>query len=225
MKIVLLSSAILAATLPGCEIGFKDLQIIRLRSLRGSGTSASEQRTVPAFHTIEFRGAGDVEIAVGGKHELSITTDDNLLTNVETEVKGDVLVIDTRENYKSKLGLKVKVALPELKRVGVSGSSDVNITGLKGEEFELNIAGSGDVVAEGEAKSIKVKIAGSGDIDFYKVAAEDVEISIAGSGNARVNVTKELVAKISGSGDIQYAGSPESITKQVSGSGNIRRRD
>jgi hypothetical protein len=53
--------------------------------------------------------------------------------------------------------------------------------------------------------------------------AETYKISISGSGSCRINVTKEIDASVSGSGNITYSGNPDRINHQSSGSGRIKK--
>ena len=64
-------------------------------------------------------------------------------------------------------------------------------------------------------------MAGSGDIEAYDLKAETAELKISGSGTIRASVEKELVARISGSGNIKYKGNPRIEDIKVSGSGNV----
>jgi len=50
---------------------------------------------------------------------------------------------------------------------------------------------------------------------------EKAELKISGSGSIGANVEKEIVARISGSGNIKYKGQPRIEDIKVSGSGNV----
>jgi hypothetical protein len=54
--------------------------------------------------------------------------------------------------------------------------------------------------------------------------AQKARCRVSGSGNIALNVSKELDASISGSGDIRYSGNPPSVRTKVSGSGDISSR-
>ena len=61
------------------------------------------------------------------------------------------------------------------------GSGDLNVSALKGEQFELSLAGSGDVRLENaELGKLSARLAGSGDI-WLAVASmlQSIGISIA----------------------------------------------
>ena len=73
----------------------------------------------------------------------------------------------------------------------------------------------------GKATDFTVSISGSGDINAYDLIADNVDATVSGSANIKVTANKEIIAKVSGSGDIDYRGNPEKIDTKVSGSGDI----
>lgn len=57
-----------------------------------------------------------------------------------------------------------------------------------------------------------------GELDY-----SETRISLSGSGDIRVSVLEELDAKVIGSGQIAYLGSPVVVSANTSGSGKIYR--
>jgi hypothetical protein len=55
------------------------------------------------------------------------------------------------------------------------------------------------------------------------IESDDVTVEISGSGSTNVFAKKTLNARISGSGDVYYKGTPE-ITKSIRGSGSLVKR-
>jgi hypothetical protein len=125
-------------------------------------------------------------------------------------------------SYSPSKGFKITVATPELEKVSVAGSSDIEVRGLKGPEFGAHISGSGDVHATGRVDKLDASISGSGDLKLADLETRDAKIKIAGSGDARVNATATLDVHIAGSGDVRYKGDPK-ITRSIAGSGNVSK--
>ena len=67
----------------------------------------------------------------------------------------------------------------------------------------------------------KAAVSGSGDVEAYDLKTEKAELKIAGSGSIGISVEKEIVARVSGSGDIKYKGQPRIEDIKVSGSGRV----
>lgn len=192
---------------------------------RGSGEIASEEREVDEFDRIKIDGSTDVFVTIGEEQSVKVTTDDNLLDNIETRVRGrHTLLISSHGNIRSRRGVRVDITVPKLTSVRISGSGDADIEGLRGESFEIEISGSGDVVVEGEVDEVEITIDGSGDVDARHLKAKDAYVKIAGSGDVDVFAAESFDGNVYGSGDISFWGRPEHVSRHVSGSGDISRR-
>ena len=191
---------------------------------KGSGDLKTEPREVDEFTRVSLAGSFKVEITVGEAQSVELTFDDNLLDNIVTEVRRGELMLETKDSFSSRKPCLVKITVPTLEGVYCSGSGDIRIDNLKGDQFECQISGSGDVVANGEVKELELVISGSGDIDTRDLKAEDVYARVSGSGDMDVYAIKSIRGTVSGSGDINYYGDPPSTRIRVSGSGDIRPR-
>jgi hypothetical protein len=193
------------------------------RGVKGSGELASEAREVEDFTRIKSTGSFDVYVAVGKKTSLTIEFDDNLLELIETRVRGNTLVLDAEESFRSRHNCRVEITVPSLERVTISGSGDIEISNLTGEYFECWISGSGNIKAQGRVQEVEAKVSGSGEIDLGEVKAIKAYATISGSGDIRVYASAKFDGSVSGSGDIFYYGDPLQTDRHVSGSGKIKR--
>jgi hypothetical protein len=194
-------------------------------SIRGSGVSKTETRTAGDFRKIAVRGSCDVSVSVGSAAGLTVTADDNLLEYVVTEVRDGTLVVEMKSgSYSPSVHMKVSATVPALDAIAIHGSSDVDVTGLSGDRFELSVEGSGDAKASGKVGTVVAKVAGSGDLNLSNVEARDATVEVSGSGDVEVWSTESLTVSIAGSGDVGYKGDPPRIAKSVAGSGSVRKR-
>ena len=193
-------------------------------AIHGSGVSKTETRTIGDFRKIRVNGSCDVSVSVGSAAGLSITADDNLLEYVVTEVRDGTLVVELKSgSYSPSVHMKATATVPALEAIGIHGSSDVDVTGLTGDRFELSVEGSGDAKASGKVGTVVAKVAGSGDLNLSNVEARDATVEVSGSGDVEVWATESLTVSVAGSGDVGYKGEPK-LTKSVAGSGSVRKR-
>ncbi len=214
----------------------------------GSGTLATDRRTLPAFQAIELNGAMDLAVRQGAQ-EVLVSADHNLLELLETVVEDrrgtPTLVLRWKRSWgvHTRNPLSVAVTVPTLAGLAVrgsgdvrvatfqtpalnlslSGSGDVRLEALTANELVVAVSGSGDVAGAGSAARLAVSIAGSGDVRLAELKAETVKVNIAGSGDAAVHADKALEVSIAGSGDVSYTGNP-SLRSSVAGSGSVTRR-
>ena len=95
----------------------------------------------------------------------------------------------------------------------VNGSGDINMKG-SAQKATLTVNGSGDINMKGSAQKATLTVNGSGDISAEKLAATNVVATVAGSGDIVCYASRQLDARVSGSGDIEYKGSPSVVNKQ-----------
>jgi len=191
---------------------------------QGSGLAKTEIRTVDAFQSVSVSGSSDVDITVGPEQSVEITIDDNLLPLITSEVKNGQLKIGNEGRWSSRLGLKVKITVPELTSFAGSGSVDGRISGISSESFEGSISGSGLIIADGLVQQAKASIAGSGEIDFSKLSSQKSSADISGSGTIDIHAKETATASIAGSGTINVHGNPDKIAESIAGSGEVQRK-
>lgn len=210
--------------------------------LSGSGNRVQEERPVSGVTSVEVSIPAEVTIQTGAQESLTITADDNLLPFIQTEVRGDTLVIDARPGYNLSFGQPVTIMLTisSLRELQVSSSGHVYVKPLQTDELRLRLSSSGDVEIEAiQAGEIEARLSSSGNVRISGVASElDLDVSSSGefiasdlqvasaranissSGEVTLWVTEELEANLSSSGDLAYYGSPQ-VRQNVSSSGNL----
>jgi hypothetical protein len=207
--IVLIAVAVLGSTAWGEQV-------------TGSGVSKTEQRDVADFHAIHINGSPNVKVVMGPERSVSVTTDDNVLPVIETNVEDGTLVIGAKQNFNTHLGVTVQVTVPTLDAVAIHGSGDVDVKDLKAEKFKAEIQGSGDISVAGSADEVDVEIQGSGDVKLGNLEAKRAAVEVQGSGDSTVKVSEELTVHLAGSGDVKYIGDPK-VTKTGDASGNVKK--
>ena len=217
------------------------------KKITGNGNIVKKDRKVGEYDEVSVAGFMDVDLVAGKEGTITISADENLMEYIETEVKnGDLKIyIERGKNIKPSKGNKVLITVPfeDINAVSLAGSGDVNTKDvINADDFDVSLAGSGDVNLEINANEVESKLAGSGDIRLtgksgshmcrvagsgdihaYDLIAENVEATIAGSGDIKVHCTSKLKARVSGSGDIRYKGSPNKEDSKVAGSGSVSK--
>lgn len=174
--------------------------------------------TVTNLNEIQINGSGDVdsentikgidlEIGINGSGNVELDLD---MKNVKTSINGS----------------------GDVELSGVAGNFELKVSGsgsFEGKELRLNLCnisvyGSGDVELSGSANSIEVVQSASGDINLYNLDAQDATVNTSGSGDVVVSVSGKLKAKLRGSGDLTYKGTPTSVDVNATGSGDVYHR-
>lgn len=239
-KTTLLVIAILFATA-------SHAQLWKGKKIKGNGNVTTENRTTGDYDGIKCAGSMDYILVAGTEGKIKIEGESNLLEYIVTEVKNGNLVVKTEKavNLSPSWNKTIKITIPfkDISSVSLAGSGDLwNEDKITTSDFDVSLAGSGDVILNVEASSVKgslagsgdltlkgstndltAKLAGSGDIHGFGLQANNTEVSLAGSGDIRVVSNKAIKARVSGSGDIEYKGNPDKKDTKVSGSGSISK--
>jgi hypothetical protein len=214
-------------------------------SVTSSGPVVEEVRDVSGTTAVLLAAPGKMTIELGDEEELRIEAQEEVMEDLETEVRGGRLEIKVKPgvNLGATQSFKFYLTVTELEAIEIAGSGDVKMPVIETRQFSAVIAGSGDASMEGlEADDLRLVISGSGlfDIDGGAVTkqivdisgsgdyrAKDMEsdeavISMAGSGTATVRVSDSLDVDVAGSGAVKYVGNPV-VNAHVAGTGEVEQ--
>jgi hypothetical protein len=177
-----------------------------------------------AFANIDVRGAFTIEWQ-SGTSSLRITTDENLLPYIDSNVSGDTLHLRTREQIRPTHGIKVVISSPTRAGARISGAVKLDAKQLSGPRFALESRGASRVSLEGNIDELLADMTGASELAASALQTKTAEISTTGAGNAEVAVAETLKVVITGAGKVQYSGNPPTIEKHISGAGSVRHRD
>lgn len=212
----------------------------------GEGPVVTQERDYSDFNSVAISVSGTVRHTAGNEYRVIIHAQQNILDIIQTRVDNGELLIKfkDRKRVREHEDIEIELVSPELVRVDLSGSADVQLAGALAEDnFDANLSGSGNLLIEqaniagqlkatisgsgnisiesGQALSSRFKVSGSGNILAEAMSAVNSVAEVSGSGNIRLMATGSLDASISGSGSVWYKGTPQ-VTQHVSGSGSVR---
>jgi hypothetical protein len=191
--------------------------------IKGSGPALTESRTVGDFKSISAGGAIELTVAVGSATSVTVSADDNVVPVIRTRVKGDRLIIDSKDSYDSKHPVRVAVTAPALTALELSGASTGVVAGLTADQFALQVSGAARARLKGTATTVAIEANGAAVIDADALTVRDATVGASGASKVLVNVTGGLTVAASGASAVRYLGSP-SVTKDVSGAATVKPR-
>jgi hypothetical protein len=211
----------------------------------GSGNLISEERNVSGFNRISLSGFGQVEITQGTTESLTVTTDDNIMPYIRTEVNGNTLVLGftdagRRRSFNPSDKIKFNLVIKELDRIDISGAGDlhadklvvdslrIDLSGagslefdsLTADELVTELSGAGSVIVAGKVKGQELDHSGVGTYYAADLESETAIFNVSGAGSATVWVKETLNVNVSGLGNIIYYGSPR-VIQNISGLGKL----
>jgi len=191
--------------------------------VRGNGHIKTEDRTISTFTEIDVGGAFEIEWQSGAP-ALRITTDENLLSYVESDVSGDTLHLRTHDQIWPTHGIKVVISSPTRTAVRIRGAVKLTAKQLTGPKFALEASGASHVSLDGNIDELLADMTGASELEAGGLQTKTAEISTTGAGDAEVAVADTLKVAITGAGKVTYSGNP-TIEKHITGAGTVHRKD
>jgi putative autotransporter adhesin-like protein len=190
----------------------------------GSGKLERTRRDVPAFTSISTEGAFDIEIVCQKPQSLDIQGDDNILPLISTEVSNNVLRIRSLRAYSVSEPITLKIAVPNLEGLSVSGAGTLEISGLQNEKLEIDANGAPTIKVSGETKVLDIDTNGAGKIDTHKLRATRAVVDSKGVSRVEVYAAEQLDVTVAGPSRVFYQGNP--VVKQtVHGPGSVEKKE
>ena len=203
-----------------CSVGsFKNMT-----GVQGSGNAKSETRNLSGFKKVEASSATNIEVVDGKDFSVQIEGDDNLLQYIKTEVSGDTLKIYNTGSISPKTKINVKISMPELTKLEVSGASDATVSDAAGDSIELKASGASKIKIEGETKNVITEANGASKIEAENLKCENAEAHASGASTITVAPDNDLTAEASGASSVFYTGEPKNIKQNASGASSVRQK-
>jgi Putative auto-transporter adhesin, head GIN domain len=218
-SVMLVGMVVTFGLLSGCS---KDSGVTNSNQTVGSGNLITQQRTVGTFSGIQVTGIGKVFITQDTVQGLHIEADDNIIDLVTTSVNNGLLTVALKSGSYSGITINVYASMKSISQLDCVGTVEfVNSGQIQTDSIACRITGTGTITLNGTAGFESIEIIGAGNVHNFGLASSRCSALISGTGKIEVNVTQELDAVISGTGDISYSGNPTVIHQTVSGIGSI----
>jgi len=191
--------------------------------IQGNGKSTTANRTLANFNAVNLKGGYEVNIHIkkNSKSYLTISGDENIVPLISTKVEGETLYIKNDESIDNHLPLVLNIYSNNIDNLNISGAGKINIKNINSKIFNLNISGAVSITLSGNTDSLIIKSSGASDINAKELKALNGKIHMSGTSSAKIFVTGNLKANISGIGSITYYGNPKVVSQKVSGIGSI----
>ncbi len=204
-----------AVSLTGCHF--------RHDQVKGSGRRAIEKRDISPFTSLSLEGAYNVSVVCQQNLSFEIEADDNILPLLQVEVSNNVLRIKSIKNYSISQPVAVKIGVPNIEGLSVSGAGKIDITGMKNDKFEIDSSGAPTITVSGDTKMVDIDSSGAAKIDAHKLHASRAVVDSKGVSQIDIEVTEHLDVTISGPSSVTYDGDPV-VNKTIHGPGKVERK-
>lgn len=189
-----------------------------------TNTVKTETRPASGFLGVKVANNIALELTVGADFNVSVEGNENLLKMLTTEVEDGHLIIALSEKYSRSTKVSVKVSMPELKELEVSGGSTAVVTGAKGEKVRLQANGATNIKISGEVKELDAHAYGASVIDAEALKVVTATVEALGSTRVTVSPSTLLKARTVGIANVTYTGDPK-VEKNSSNTSSVKKKE
>jgi hypothetical protein len=207
MKRFLLILTIIAVLIPGVAL----TGCIKVNLAEENGPLKTKAYDFSDFTGIDIGNAFELVVTPSENYSVSITAGEKIMEHITVEQKGTTLVfgIEGWTNvwfaswYASP---KVKITMPVLNLLKVSGAATADVTGFKSaHDFNLELSGSSELNFDMETGDFNADVSGSSDISG-KLTAADLYIELSGASSIDLRGSGgNILLKGSGASDIDLS--------------------
>ncbi|WP_242157781.1 head GIN domain-containing protein [Aestuariivivens sediminis] len=238
--IKIIVSTLMSLTLFSCNFDFNFGM-----GVRGNGNVVVKERMINGnFSTIKATEGLDVYLTQSDNESIVVEADENLHNLILTDIEDGVLKIHTKENIGSCKAKKILVGFKTISQIIATSGSDVystntitanqlNLRTTSGSDMKLDVntqtlhceATSGsDLKLSGNTNTLIAEATSGSDIKAGELFAQSSEVKATSGADITINTSKELTARATSGGDINYYGNPEHVDKKDNSSGSIRKK-
>jgi hypothetical protein len=190
--------------------------------LAGSGLSASETRPLEPFGAIEATSAVRVELVAGQRDEAVVTTDDNLLSAVVTEVRDDTLVITIEGSIETRLvPVIVVTATRPVASLTLQASAQLTVEDLELDRLSASLSSAARLDASGRVRDLDLVVLAASTADLRELAVETADVTVSSASTAYVRASLSVKGTCQASSKLLLVGEPASRTVQADVSSEV----
>lgn len=214
----------------GCAVGHMIVHGGGSAHVLGVGPETTEDRTAKlgsalADVTEVQADSGGIHLAVeaGGAASVSVTVDENLQSHLVTRISGRLLTVGFDADVNPTRIAEVKVKLPTVAGLSLTGATHGDLTGLNSPHFSTHVSGASKLVVTGTAKDIEAEASGAAHILFKEVDSDSMKVTLTGASNFAAFGSTGILKLQAGGGSNVALGALKSaaITLEASGASDV----
>lgn len=180
----------------------------RIKTIEEKGPKVTKEIDQKDFDKIQVSGSAEIVFEQDSVYSIKVSATEKDMKLLKISVEDSTLIITNNNNGKVQFGkspkYKLYITSPDMKLLDIAGAGDFVAKNIVTTDFTANIKGAGD-------------------IDIQSITAENINIDIRGAGDVEANLKDcgDVVIDVKGAGDVELSGNARSLTKHISGAGDI----
>lgn len=194
-----------------------------LFGVSGSGPVVTQARPVAGFTSIDAGGGIAVEVTIGDVSSVEVETQENLQPLIATTVEGSTLRIHSTQAYSAATAPLVRIVMPDLDALDLSGGSRGAVDGLAADHVEFDINGGSALRAAGTVDALTIGASGGARADLQDLSARTVQVEASGGAAVNLTASETVTGSASGGASVSVAGAAQ-LNVESSGGASVDHR-
>ena len=219
MKKVILPIGIIVIIIAGFLLSGCGVALVK----KEAGPTTNREYAYTNFTVVEVGYAFELEVIPADSYSITISAGENVFDHIEVAKKGNKLEIGMDTTFFHFLrSPKVKITMPRLTGLHLSGASEGNVTGFSSsDDFDLTLSGASELFVDIETGDFKCEMSGASELAM-DTETGDFKCKMSGASD----VTGSLKAtscdiELSGASEIKLIGSGGNIIIDASGASQL----
>ena len=180
------------------------------RTIIGSGNVVEETRQVADFEQITVCCGMELVLTQGEGPFLHIEAEDNLLSEITSEVSQGTLHIEFKDlnnlaKYRPTKPIRVMVTAETIRGASVSGGGRLEAETITSDDLEISLSGGSEgSINEIIADTLQADVLGGGNMSLGSGTIGKMILNLSGDSDTQITAitAEELIANVSGGGQI-----------------------
>lgn len=163
--------------------------------LVGNGNEKTVRYDLKSFDMLDILWlGGNIEVEFGAStSDITIVTDENLLSLLEVKNTDGMLRLEMKNNYKNRLWLEdyktvIKIrSTAQVRQITYKANANASIKGIDTNVLDLLKDENGNITLLGKAKVLNIQKQDNGNIDAQNLISERTSVESTGNGNVSIN--------------------------------------
>jgi Putative auto-transporter adhesin, head GIN domain len=201
-----------------------------------------ERFTITDFDRLEIGDAFIIRVTEGNYFSVEVRGDRRNLDDLDVYKSGSTLVVRYDEYENRRHETYIDIVMPSMSAAVFSGATNSVITGfddlellnlslsgasvsqidIEASQLILNLSGASVADLRGAVVNLNAEVSGASSIKAFTMPVVNAHLNVSGASVAKVTVSENLDAIVSGASTVFYRGNPV-ITEEVTGGSSLQR--
>jgi predicted small secreted protein len=186
-----------------------------------NGPVKTEQRDVSGFTKVNVGGGTELTVAIGSAYHVEITAEEQVLAKLRSTVENGRLTIDSSEGYTTHHGVQVRITMPALDDLELTGGATGNVSTVAGSNLAVTLSGGAEATIGGSVDRLSIDASGGSKAHLRDLSVAGAEVTASGGAQVELTASGRVSGSASGGARVDVWGGG-SLSVQTSGGAEAR---